>query len=177
MASTTQHPPIPKPLVAKQPFKLIWALFAMTTTLARLPLWMLYYIPASLRQDPRWTYKQALGNQFLKTFLWHSAKLRVNTPLSLKPGAEGEKFVLLKPAAQEYYKGVADDKQIRPVEIGGSWVPTVYQKGVDKGSVVLHIHGGAVRPIFFPFILSLVFMGAGPQTPCPRCARFSWDSS
>lgn len=42
-------------------------------------------------------------------------------PLSLKPRFEGDRFAVIEPASPELYTGVAEDKDIKPERIGGTW--------------------------------------------------------
>ena len=70
----------------------------------------------------------------------------MKTPLSLAPGAEKDRWAVLKPAMSMYYIGVAKcDPAIKPQEIGGTWYPAApTSSSAEKpGYVVLHFHGGA----------------------------------
>ncbi|KAI9815237.1 MAG: hypothetical protein M1827_002717 [Pycnora praestabilis] len=130
-------------LFTRQPGRLLYILFASALTIARLPLWLVYYIPPRLRQHPKWTYRQAIMVQILKTFIYHSSIFEMRTPLSLEPGVEGKNFVMVEPTNPERYVGVCKDREIKPKLIGGTWYPSPYQEGDQQQDVILHFHGGA----------------------------------
>ena len=68
----------------------------------------------------------------------------MRTPVELKAGKEGDKFVVFHPAKAEKYIGaVAQDFEIRPESIGGTWYPNRPVTASAAGDVVLHFHGGA----------------------------------
>ena len=77
--------------------------------------------------------------------MYYLALTETSPPLSLKPGAEKERFVLVKPMEREFCVGIVDDKIIRPETIGGTWYPALYVPGSEdeKVDVILHLHGGA----------------------------------
>lgn len=124
----------------------------MATSLAailsalNLPLLTVYYLPPQLRQDRDWSYRQALMNKLLKSFLRNYTAAHVKQPLSLKPRFEGDRFAVIEPASPELYIGVVEDKVIKPERIGGTWYPVPYQANdplADDQHVVLHLHGGS----------------------------------
>ena len=87
-----------------------------------------------------------MGVCIVKAILKHSSEVQVRTPLSLKPGREGKRFVLMNPSPLSLYKGPMDEKQIKPAVIGGTWTPVAYDASSSKSEtvdVVLHFHGGA----------------------------------
>lgn len=127
----------------RQPGKALWLLVALASTSVRLPLWLLYYIPKSLRPNPRWTYRQALLNAVLKQMIYHAASIRYQKPLSLEPGEEKERFVVMTPAREDLYQGVLQDAEIKPTAVGGTWYPTRYREGDPAQRIILHFHGGA----------------------------------
>ena len=113
-------------------------------TLIKFPLWLIYFIPPQLRQHPKWTYRQAVTNELMRAFLYHSSTLETRTPLSLEPGIEKELFVPIPPQNPRYYRGVLDDGAIQPCIIGGTWFSTVHRPGSDDDrNTVLYFHGGA----------------------------------
>ncbi|KAL8740165.1 MAG: hypothetical protein Q9184_008523, partial [Pyrenodesmia sp. 2 TL-2023] len=119
-------------LLPYQPFKPIYVLIVSLFTLARLPLWLLSLLPRSLRQHPSYSLKQAFILQLVKTFTYHSSVVRHSPGWSLQPGSEKERFERIVPSTKGVYLGVLDDKDIKPVEIGGTWFPTVYDPGDAK---------------------------------------------
>ena len=133
-----------KSWITSQPGKAVWTLFTIAVTLPRVPLWALYYIPSFLRQNPKWTYTQALRVRILQEFLQFVWRVEMRTPTELKPGKEGDKFVVIHPAKPEKYIGaVAQDFEIRPESIGGTWYPNRPVAASAAGDVVIHFHGGA----------------------------------
>ena len=124
----------------------------MATSLAavlsalNLPLLAVFYLPPQLRQERDWSYRQALMNKLLKSFLRSYTAAHVKQPLSLKPRFEGDRFAVIEPASSELYTGVVEDMEIKPERIGGTWYPVPYQTSVslaDDQHVVLHLHGGS----------------------------------
>jgi acetyl esterase/lipase len=133
-----------KSWIKSQPGKFIWTLWALTFNAMRLPFWMIYFMPQFLRQNPKWTYSQALRVRILQEFLKNVWLMEVRTPTELKAGKEGDKFVIIHPAKAEKYIGtVAQDFEVRPETIGGTWFPNRPVTASAAGDVVLHFHGGA----------------------------------
>lgn len=126
-------------IFTSHPGKAIWVLGAVLVTLAKLPMLSIYYL--FQRPDPRWTVRQALMNNLMRAFLYHSAVVQVKTPLNLEPGAEGKRFVLIPAIDQRHLKGVLDDDTIRPATTGGTWFPSLPPDNYS-GKVILHLHGG-----------------------------------
>ncbi|KAF4543216.1 Alpha beta hydrolase fold-3 domain containing protein [Lasiodiplodia theobromae] len=158
-------------LLTRQPFKTLYALWALWfEATIRLPLSALLYLlfPSLTRPEPRWTWRQAIGVRLLRAIVHHSAEIEVHVPLSLAPGAEGSRFVVMEPAEDSIYRGplVDDDGITRPEKIGGTWYSEPYTKGSsnnddddDDKAIVLHFHGGA-------FVL-----GDGRDKDCGHLAR------
>jgi acetyl esterase/lipase len=133
-----------KIFVTSQPGKLLWTLWALSINAARLPFWIIYLIPSFLRQNPKWTYKQALGVRVLKEFLRYMSIVEIRTPTVLRQGKEGDKFISIQPGKSDNYIGVvAQDNEIKPQTIGGTWYPSRPSSASVTGDVVLHFHGGA----------------------------------
>lgn len=101
------------------------------------------YIPSFGRPHRKWTLRQAMGMRVVKAFLYHSSEVRVRTPLSLKSGSEGKRWVVLSPAERSLYAGPAVDKEIMPETIGGTWTPSIPSGSKPDVDVVMHFHGGA----------------------------------
>ena len=124
--------------------KVIWTIGAIILTITKLPFWLIYFLPPPLRQHPQWTYRQALMNELMGAFLYHSALVEVKTPLSLNPGSEKDRFVKISPSDKDLYRGVLKDTRIQPTVIGATWYPDIYDPSSDDGrDVVLYFHGGA----------------------------------
>lgn len=124
---------------SKQPGKAIWTIAAVISTAVQLPFWLLYFIPKRFRQHPDWTYRQALMNHVVRVILYHSSFVQVSTPIRLD---EKEGFIRVKPAADQFYRGLLDNPKIRPTITGGTWCPNPCQEG-DEQTIILHFHGGA----------------------------------
>ena len=129
--------------ITQQPGKAIWTLYAVISIIVRLPFWLFYFIPRALRPQPQWTYRQAITNKVVKAGTYFLFSMRVTPTLSLDPGKEKERFVVLEPAPADLYQGVLEDKIISPVTIGGTWYPVPYHKSEARERVILHFHGGA----------------------------------
>jgi acetyl esterase/lipase len=126
-----------------QPFKAIYTLLAVLFEAARFLLWVLLYIPRFTRPHPLWTMQQAIRVRIIKAFLAHCSAIQIRTPLSLEPGREQDRFVVLQPQ-DDYYKGPLDDAEIKPQKVGSTWTPQPLQRSqVHDADVVLHFHGGA----------------------------------
>jgi hypothetical protein len=133
-------------ILAYQPFKAIYTLLAVAVEAARLPLWLILYSLRAGRPHPKWTHAQAVRMRIVKAFLVHSSAVQVKTPLSLAPGKEKDRFVVMEPAPASVYTGPTTDSKIRPEKIGGTWTPKPFNSAADKVNdvdVVLHLHGGA----------------------------------
>ena len=65
-------------------------------------------------------------------------------PQSLEPGAEKERWAVIPPAEDKFYKTPLLDAEIRPATVGGTWYPRKYESQSDqREKVILHFHGGA----------------------------------
>lgn len=118
----------------------------MLSTTLRLPLWLIYYTFKANRQHPRWTYTQAIKSYFIKHLVYHISVTESPGHLSLKPGVEKERFVVIQPPKEELYRGIANSQVIRPQPVGGTWFPSPFQApsdGFEDIDVILHFHGGA----------------------------------
>lgn len=121
----------------------MWALYAVITSAIQLPFWLIYYISKGLRPHPKWTYRQAVMKQLLRTYLYHRSVMRIQSALSLDPGHEKDQFVIMAPSEEDVYVGVLKDEDIEPAVIGGTWYPKAAAKAESQQTVVLHFHGGA----------------------------------
>ncbi|RMZ68349.1 alpha beta hydrolase fold-3 domain containing [Pyrenophora seminiperda CCB06] len=110
--------------LTRQPAKGAYALGALGFEFLRLPLYFIKYLLSSGRQDATWTLRQALAVRVLSSVLWHLATVQVATPLPLTPNEEKERFVVIKPAKEEVYKGpLRSNEDVVPEEIGATWYP------------------------------------------------------
>lgn len=137
-------PQMETPAATRDVGKMIWTAGGILLTLIKFPLWLIYFIPPQLRQHPKWTYRQAVTNELMRAFLYHTSTLETRTSLSLEPGIEKELFVPISQQNPRFYRGVLDDGVIQPCIIGGIWFPTLHQPGSDDDrNIVLYFHGGA----------------------------------
>ncbi|KAL8853812.1 MAG: hypothetical protein Q9221_001283 [Calogaya cf. arnoldii] len=82
--------------------------------------------------------------QLFKVASHHSSLVHAHPHWTLSPGAEKERYERIPPSQKDIYHGVLNDREIKPVEVGGTWYPTVYgPSDVKRKTVILHIHGGA----------------------------------
>ena len=131
-------------LLPYQPFKALYILVAAALVLVRVPLWLIYFLPRFLRQHPSWTLRQAFMVQLVKAGTYHSCQVRDHPAWSLAPNSEKERFERIAPSSKDIYQGVLKDPEIKPVEVGGTWYPSVYDPSdAKRKTVILHIHGGA----------------------------------
>jgi hypothetical protein len=130
--------------LTQHPVKAIYGLGALGFELVRFPLFLIKFLVFG-RQHPSWTLRQAITVHAFFSGLWHVSKVQAVTPLPLTPGQEKERFVVIKPAKNDAYKGpLRSNEDVVPVEIGATWYPAPLTTGSDKNTkVVLHIHGGA----------------------------------
>lgn len=134
------------PILTTQPFKGIYVLSAFGFELARLPLFIVKYLTGYGRQHPEWTFRQAIVLRIFYSILMHIANVQMGTPLPLTAGKESERWITIKPAKDEKYKGpLQSNADVKPVEIGATWYPAPLTATSDKGNIklIFHIHGGA----------------------------------
>lgn len=133
-------------LLTYQPIKGAYVLAALGFELLRLPIFIVKYLTSYGRQHPEWTFRQALTTRIFFTVVYHIASIQAQQPTPLTPGGEKQRFVRIKPAGGDLYKGplrINDD--VQPIEIGATWYPEPLSASSDKSNlkVILHIHGGA----------------------------------
>ena len=132
------------PLPTYQPFKALYVLYSLVLETIRFPLWLLTYLSSSGRPHKQWTFRQALGVRVVKAVLYHISTVQIKTHLSLNPGREGHRFIVMPPAPSSQYTGLLTDASIHPLPTGATWTPTA-PTAAEKSTanVVLHLHGGA----------------------------------
>jgi acetyl esterase/lipase len=82
----------------------------------------------------------------MRNLIYHVSLTETPSRLYLKPGAEKERFIMIQPAKEELYKGVANSRLICPEPVGGTWFPSPFEAepdGFANIDVILHLHGGA----------------------------------
>ncbi|KAL9000457.1 MAG: hypothetical protein Q9169_000974 [Polycauliona sp. 2 TL-2023] len=131
-------------LIPYQPFKALYVLIVAVSIAIRAPFWLLYLIPRFLRQHPSWTLRQSFMIQLLKVASHHASLVRSHPHWSLTPDSEKERWERISPSQKDIYHGVLKDREIQPVEVGGTWYPTIYGPAdAKRKAVILHFHGGA----------------------------------
>ncbi|KAJ5115805.1 alpha/beta-hydrolase [Penicillium angulare] len=111
-----------------------------------LPFFAARYLRPEHRQDPKWTYRQAIANTVLKVGLKLFTRFNARPGVSLKSRRLGDRFQLVHPAQKDFYMGVAEDKHVKPETIGATWYPKQFDPNApvpDGEYVVLHLHGGS----------------------------------
>ncbi|KAL8998609.1 MAG: hypothetical protein Q9169_002360 [Polycauliona sp. 2 TL-2023] len=125
---------------------IFWTVSTIAINLIRLPLLAIYYLPQKTRPHPKWTYHQAIGVEILRIWFKYASTVRFRFPLSLDPGTEGDRFVVMQPSTNDDFYDVLSkisDTDIKPEPVGGTWYPSLYNACDDAGKrVVLHFHGG-----------------------------------
>ncbi|KAI4263329.1 MAG: hypothetical protein L6R42_001519 [Xanthoria sp. 1 TBL-2021] len=124
---------------------LIWTVITVAICCVRVPLLGLYYLPRASRRHPKWTYRQAMGVELLRIWFAYASTVKFRFPISLKPGTERERFVVIQPSTRGIYGALPNTSKstVKPKAIGGTWYPRVYNACVDKTQqVILHFHGG-----------------------------------
>jgi acetyl esterase/lipase len=131
-------------ILTSQPFKGVYVLAALGFELACLPFFLAKHLVS--RQHPEWTFRQALLVRIFYSLVYHIANVQHGPALPLAPGKEKERWITIKPAKDNMYKGpLRSNADISPVEIGATWYPAPLTTDSDKSNirVILHIHGGA----------------------------------
>ena len=183
-------------IISRQPFKAVFVLFALALNAAKLPWWLLYFLPRSLRQHASYSWGQAVRVEILRNYLRVSTAIRVHFPLKLVPGAgvkDPSRFVRIDPSTATTtapegtrYTGVVISSKIRPTAVFGIWYPaapsaaTLEQLRIPGPAppLILHFHGGAFavgdpRPEYSGFIGGLLSSKIGPTL----CASYRLASN
>jgi acetyl esterase/lipase len=133
-------------LLTYQPIKGAYAIAALVFELIRLPFFIVKYLTSYGRQHPEWTFRQSITTHIVFSMVYHVASIQANQPTPLTPGSEKQRFVRIKPAEGDQYKGpLRIDNNIQPVEIGATWYPSPLPASANKSNIkiILHVHGGA----------------------------------
>jgi hypothetical protein len=172
------------PILAYQPFKALYTLLAVAFESMRFPLWFLLYLHRAGRPHAKWTLGQAIRMRVVKAFLAHSSAVEVKTPLSLDPGKEKDRFVVMEPASADMYKGPAYDSEITAATIGGTWTPKPFipsKQNAEEVDVVLHFHGGAyvcsIRLLSIQMMLTISRSLATGETTTPASLHTHFSST
>ena len=131
--------------LTKQPLKALFTLYTLLTSIPHLLFLTLKFILPSQRQHHAYTHRQAIGVALLRTWFNYASAVEFLFPLSLAPGKEKERWVVLPPASgSSLYTGALKSDGVEPATIGGTWYPHLYNPDTDnERRVILHLHGGA----------------------------------
>ncbi|KAH8722917.1 Alpha/Beta hydrolase protein [Phaeosphaeriaceae sp. PMI808] len=165
------------PLLTYQPFKGVYALVAFGFELVRLPFFLIKYLRSSGRQHPEWTFRQAISVRIVSSFVYHTATVQIGSALPLSAGKERERWVIVKTAGSEFYRGpLKSNPDVRPADVGSTWYPAPLTQGSNnsKARVIFHIHGGAFvigdgrTADSGPFATSLLKHATATHVFCPQ---------
>ena len=135
-----EPPPV---FLARQPGKSLWILVAILYIIIRMLFLSIYFIPNFTRQHPKWTYRQSLANELFRMVFYHMTVIKFTLPpVSMKPGAEKERFISMSPQ-KGIYNGILHDPSVPPATVGGTWYPKLFQPGDEQNTAILHFHGGS----------------------------------
>jgi hypothetical protein len=85
--------------LTRQPFKFLYGTFLIITLPIRLVFILFYYIPRPLRQNPRWTYHQAIGLEIFLIWWKYTNAVHYRTSKSLAPGSLKDRFIVIPPSS------------------------------------------------------------------------------
>ncbi|KAI2622369.1 Alpha/Beta hydrolase protein [Hypoxylon sp. NC1633] len=161
-----------------QPGKAIYTILFGLRILLHLPWLLLLFLFPSRRPDRHWSYRQALGRTFVYYVSQYSAAVELKPPFSLKPGKEKDRFVLVAPLEDHFYRAILHcDPEIQPATIGAVWYPERLSETSQHHTgrrVFLHFHGGAYmigggRNVDVAFSTSLLTQNSpGSKAFCPE---------
>ncbi|KAI0490142.1 Alpha/Beta hydrolase protein [Xylaria cf. heliscus] len=160
---------------SRQPGTALYTIAFTIYTLARLPALLLLYSIPGLRPNRHWTYRQSLARTLFMYVCHYAATVELKPVLSLGPGKEKGRFVVIEPKRREAYRDVLlCDPSIHPTKIGAVWSPRPISTPDEhpRGQrIFLHLHGGAyvlgsARDVDMGFSYSLL------SRYSPDCAIF-----
>ncbi|KAH8588684.1 Alpha/Beta hydrolase protein [Bisporella sp. PMI_857] len=136
---------MPATLFTHQPFKIAYTTFTILSLPTRILAILLYYIPKVTRQNPHWTYHQAVGKAIFSIWWKYVTVVEYRTAKSLDPGSEKDQFIAIEPPSGESpVRGLlTSNPAIRPVTIGGVWYTAPPAADAIPKLVAIHFHGGA----------------------------------
>src|ERR1700761_5832524 len=96
-----------------------YTVYFISSTLLQLPWHLISYLSQRRRPNPSWTYRQAVCRFLIRSFLDYAAMVELQQPMSLNPGKEAVRFVLIPPAVSHIYADIlCCDSSIKPAGIG-----------------------------------------------------------
>ncbi|KAJ6084119.1 alpha/beta-hydrolase [Penicillium sp. IBT 16267x] len=145
MAEYAEESAVPSGWRTRQPGFTIWALLSVVRVSFVGFCYSIYYIPASFRQSPTWSYRQAIRSRLLKIAFGVITELGFTQSLNMEAGDLGDRWVIIEPASDEIYPGAFTSHTVKPEIIGATWYPDAPPKKVDpddQGLIVLSFHSG-----------------------------------
>lgn len=104
-------------------------------------------LPPWTRPSREWTLIQAVRMRVVRLILFYWSLSKLGNRLSLRDGAEGNRFEVMPPRYTKAYQGpLVQDPVIEPRPLGATWTPArpPPEELSRAGMVVaLHFHGGA----------------------------------
>ncbi|KAJ5632505.1 hypothetical protein N7490_008844 [Penicillium lividum] len=146
MTEFAEDDAIPSGWRTRQPGFTIWALLSVVRVSFVGFCYSIYYIPASLRQSPTWSYRQAVRSRLLKVGFGIIAELGFTQSLSMEAGDLGDRWVIMDPAPEESYPRAFTSETVKPESIGATWYPDAPLEKPDPddhGLIVLSFHSGS----------------------------------
>ncbi|KAM7201287.1 Alpha/Beta hydrolase fold [Rhypophila sp. PSN 637] len=139
------NPTAPRhPILFYQPLRLIFQLAYVGSIFARLPVWLAISFVPLLRPHPKWNAKQTLLARVAHALVDMKSYIGISDPITLEPGAEGDRFQVIKPFSPEFYTGpLSSSPNAKPAPVGGTWCPKRPRTSGPAGITMLYLHGGA----------------------------------
>ena len=87
-------------------------------------------------------------NEILRTGSQYMNVMKFLTTLSMEPGVERERFIVMEPPllnlnAEGIYKGFFHSDTILPAKVRETWYPNLPSDNeLARGPIILHFHGG-----------------------------------
>lgn len=138
---------IPRGWRTHQPGLLIWIFVALLRALLQAVFYSIRYIPRTWRQNPAWTYRQALMTRVVERAASVITEIGYTQSLSLKADNLGDRWVVMDPAPAAAYLGPFASDTVQPESIGGTWYPELPSKESlieEQGLIVLSFHSGSL---------------------------------
>ncbi|CAG9991223.1 unnamed protein product [Clonostachys byssicola] len=131
------------PVFSKQPLKTVAKVGFQLAT----PFYFLYLALrmsiSSLRQDSRWSMKEAIVNAFFRANFHLLTATRDQLEERTTPGKLGDQYVRIEPADTKYLKGALTPGAIQPKSLPGVWFPGPPSGESTDEKVVIYFPGGA----------------------------------
>ncbi|KAI3324740.1 alpha/beta hydrolase fold-3 domain-containing protein [Xylariaceae sp. AK1471] len=180
------------PIWSLQPFKTIFTVFFMSTSMFYLAVFSLRYVLKPLRPLPEWSYKTSIGVKILRTLIQYYTTIRFQRPRQLKPGKSKDRFILIEPPNASLFSGALIPTTVHPTPVGAVWHPAAVCKtdfDLKSRKVSILVPGGAFvlgwdpEELGAPLadvltshlgvsnVLYVQYRLAGPKTPFPAAVQ------